>query len=68
MLSIEECRKILSPKKYTDQQIEEMRDACHQLTSIMVEMYYADKRNNISLEERIKINEQEAAKYNKMVR
>ena len=45
-LSIEQCKKLLKEKNYTDEQIEEIRDGLYHLASLLVDEYLAKKKNN----------------------
>ncbi len=42
-LSIEECKKYLKDKRYTEQEITEMRDELYQLANVLVEEYLSAK-------------------------
>lgn len=43
MLSVEQCRKYLPSGKYTDEQVEQMRDELYQLADILVEDFLRQK-------------------------
>ncbi len=43
MLSVEQCKKYLPVGKYTDEEIEQMRDNLYQLADILVEEYLKNK-------------------------
>jgi len=43
MLSVEQCKKYLPAGKYTDEQIEQMRDSLYQLADILVEDFRRQK-------------------------
>jgi hypothetical protein len=44
MLSIEQCKKYLPIDRYTNKEIEEMRDGLYQLVNILIEDHLAKKQ------------------------
>ncbi len=43
MLSIEQCRRLLPSGRYTDEEVEKIRDSLRQLATVLVDEYLNSK-------------------------
>jgi hypothetical protein len=51
MLSVEQCKRYIPKGKYTDEQIEQIRDSLYQLTEILVDSYLKNKEKGKKCQE-----------------